>query len=109
MVAEVECVPATFVYWDDAIFGFGVDALEPTYGERDEMDWSGIDGMTNGDGVDAVVFVIDGVDPTTCGDGVDAVAFATDGIDPWVKHEVVVVGWVDDGFRLFIRDNNFIT
>jgi len=38
--------------------------------------------MTNGDGVDAVVFVIDGVDPTTCGDGVDAVAFATDGIDP---------------------------
>jgi len=38
LVAEVECVPATFVYWDDAIFGFGVDALEPTYGERDEMD-----------------------------------------------------------------------
>ena len=79
MTAEAERVPITFVYGDGAISRFGVDALKPTCGERDEVDRYG---MTNGDGADAITFATDGVDPTTIrGNGVDAVAFAIGGVD----------------------------
>jgi len=82
LATKVEYVPTTYVYGDCAISRFGVDALEPTCGERDRVDLSGIYGMTDGDGVDAIVFAADGVDPTTTrGDGVDAVAFATSRVD----------------------------
>lgn len=51
LVAEVGCVPATFIYGDSAISGFGVDALEATCGVREGVDWLGIDCMMKGDGL----------------------------------------------------------
>ena len=70
--------------YGDGVVSDGVDALEPT----------------RGDGIDAI---------TSCTGGVDWVASATGGVDPWTKEEIGVLGWLDEGFWLLNRDNNFIT
>ena len=59
-----------------------------------------------GDGV--ISGGVDALEPT-CGDGVDAIASYTGGVDSWVEEEIGVLGWLDDGFWLLNRDNNFIT
>ena len=59
-----------------------------------------------GDGV--ISGGVDAFEPT-CGDGVDAIASATDGVHPWVEEGICELGWLDDGFWLLNRDNNFIT